>query len=72
MASFLFPTSLGLYGVYEDTLRQVVQAKSGNVATMNQLILYNAYQHVYSPIETFAFWYAGKINYVECGSSGAS
>jgi hypothetical protein len=58
---------LGFYGVYEDALKEVVHAKLGNVATMNQRVAFSAKNHVFSARNAFAIWLEGKVQYVECG-----
>ena len=64
-----FPLSrrAGFYGTFEDPLRPVVQASPGNVATMNRRVALNAVRHVYSPLESFAFWHEGEPREIYCG-----
>jgi len=58
---------LGMYGVYEESLRKVVHAKPGNVATMNQRVAFSAPRYVFSATASFAIWVDGQIQIVECG-----
>jgi len=64
-----FPLSrrAGFYGTFEDPLKDVVHAKPGNVATMNQRVVFNAERHVFSPLESFAIWIDGDIKTIICG-----
>jgi len=64
---FPLTPGLGMYGVYEDALRKVVNAKPGNVATMNQRVVHSAPRYIFSAQAHFAIWADGQVQLVECG-----
>ena len=55
----------GLYGTYEDGLIRVVEAKPGNVATMNRMVAFSAMRHIYSTLDSFSIWMDGEIRTVQ-------
>lgn len=60
---------IGFYGVYEETLRTIVNLNPAQVAKMNTRIANNAERHVFSPKDTFLVWQMGEIRELKCGSN---
>jgi len=69
---FPLSRSAGFYGTFENSLKEVVHAKIGNVATMNRRVVFNAEKHVFSPLESFVIWIDGKIKTINCESNHAN
>ncbi|MBX3664361.1 MAG: DUF4238 domain-containing protein [Burkholderiales bacterium] len=58
-----FPLSrrFGFYGVFEQTLKPVVDAKHKNVAILNGYVASNAMKHLYSTAKEFLIWGNNEI-----------
>lgn len=55
----------GFYGVFEDTLKPIINCRPLNVAIMNRHITYNAEPHIYSGTDKFIFWHNGSIQEIK-------
>ncbi|WP_293008599.1 DUF4238 domain-containing protein [Nitrosomonas sp.] len=61
---FPFGRHVGFYGVFESSLKPVVQCKPGHIALMNKRVAWNSKRHVYSSIESFFVWHEGQVREV--------
>lgn len=55
----------GFYGVYEDTLKPVVNCRPMSVAIMNSRVLQGTERQVYSARDSFSIWYQNGIEEVK-------
>lgn len=55
----------GFYGVFEDTLKPVVNCKPLNVAIMNRHVINGAEPHIYSGSNKVCFWGNGSIQEIK-------
>lgn len=65
-SEIFFPLSprFGFYGTYEDALMREVNAKPGNVATMNLRVANSAMRHIFSARQEFSLWMDGETRVV--------
>lgn len=57
---------VGLYGVFESPINEVVHCRPKSVGIMNRHVLNSAERHVYSARDKFVIWAKGGLHEIQC------